>query len=204
MANTSQIPRSLINAPLRLVRLPATVLEEMRRLNEAGAIGEARRAFVEDLRGFAKTAAGFLVGNDDLILNGQIERAKSIERLRGLAEEVAAEVIEDDARQQASRTVLQAKRERAQADAEHAVRTAEIAAETTKQRQRAEKDAIAGRNAIRRRAVGQQIVLDAEEQKTREEAGVVLEVAAVEEAVAEEARAQAEDIERLRKAERDR
>jgi hypothetical protein len=199
MANTSQLSRSLLNAPLRLVRLPSTILEEMRNLNESGAAGEARRALVEDVRGFAKATAGFLFGDERLLMSGQIERAKAAERLRALAEDAAAEGIEEDARHEASRTVQQAQRERTQATAAHVARTTEIEAEAAKQRERAEVDALKGRNAVRRRAVGQQIVLNAEEARAREEAAVVIEAAAIEEAVAEEARDRAEELEEARR-----
>ena len=200
MSDVKQISRTVLNAPIRLLRLPYTLADELRRMNERSSVGEARRAYVEDLTGFAKATAGFLVGDDRLLMRGQLERAKAAERLLAIAEDTAADSAERHAFDEESRAADEARRRRMQASVEHAARTSEIATETAHDRARAEADAIQGRNAIRRRAAGQRSILDTEEAAAREAADVIIVAAAVEEAAAEDARDEAEELERARRA----
>lgn len=190
--------RAIIRGPWRLLRLPYTVVEEIR-LKESESMPAARLAFLEEMSGRAKAAAGFVLGSDRLLTNGQVERAKAAERLRAVAEEASAEMIDKKAREELSERRESTRRQRTEASAKHAARTSAIASETAREKERVEADAARGRDAVRRQALAERVVIDATDEAVREEAASQLIEADLEEVAADEARRRAEEIEAARR-----
>ena len=190
--------RAIIRGPWRLLRLPYTVVEEIR-LKESKQMPEARRAFLEEMSGRAKAAVGFVLGSDRLLTSGQVERAKAAERLRAVAEENAGEVIEKRAQEQLSERRERTRRQRTDASVKHAARTSAIASETAREKERVEDDAARGRDAVRRQALAERVVIDATDEAVREETATQLIEADLEEVAADDARRRAEEIEAARR-----
>jgi hypothetical protein len=200
MASMLERSRMLVVIPFRLMRAPFTVARQIRSMaNEPGAMGQSRRAFVEDLTGRAKAFAGFLLGDDRLITAGQIERTQAAERMSAVAEEAAAEVMEREAAEKTAAQINEAKRERVEAERKQARRTAAIARETEEEKQRIEREAAAARREVKLDAAQEELVIDATDVAVRTEAQLALGAAAAEEDAAEQARLEAEAIEAARR-----
>lgn len=94
--NVSEYPRTVLQVHWRVLRLPYTVYEAMKSRSDDPQTHreEARRAFLDDFMGRIKGMAGFVMGDDDLIARGQIERAKAALRTDAVANESLAELRE--------------------------------------------------------------------------------------------------------------
>lgn len=202
MTRLGDAPGMLLRAPWRLLRLPYTLMEEMR-LKEVGSeIPDARLAFIEEMSGRMKAMAGFVLGNERLLAAGQVERARAAERLRGVAAEAQAETIEQEADDEFTERATRARRQKTQAAADHAGQTARISRETAEERRRAEADAARARNVVRRQATQQRRVIDNTDEEIRRDTAEQLIAADLEEVSAEEARQRAEAAEAARRANR--
>lgn len=200
MASIIDMTRKLATVPIRIVRTPFTVAKQLRTMtNETSTIGQARRAFVEDMTGRAKAVFGFLTGDDRLLATGQIERTKAAERMTAVAEEAAAEVTEKKAQEQTAEAIQEAESKSAEAERKARRRKAEIARETAQEQQVVEAKAAQMERAIEREAVDKELVIDATETAVSVEASRELAAAEAEEIAAERARAEAEAIEQARK-----
>lgn len=193
-------PRMLLRAPWRLIRLPYTLVEEMRLKEVGDEIPDARLAFLEEMTGRVKATVGFVFGDERLLAAGQVERARAAERLRAVAQEAQAETIEEEADDEFTERANRARRQKTQASVEHAARTRRIARETAAERRRAEADADRARNAVRRQAAEQRQMIDATDEAIRRDTAERLVTADLEEVAAEDAKGRAEEIESARRA----
>lgn len=85
-------PKATLRVEWRLIRLPYTLYEALQRTNEGNQSrdDDARRTFIEDLVGRVKGVAGLVMGNDEMIARGQVDRAKAALRLDGIVNESVA------------------------------------------------------------------------------------------------------------------
>lgn len=200
MASIIGLTRKLATVPIRIARTPFTVAKQLRSMtNETSTIGQARRAFVEDMAGRAKAVLGFVIGDDRLLTTGQIERTKASERMSAIAEEAAAEVTEKKATQQTAEAIQEAERRTAEAERKARRRTAGIARDTAREQQKIEARAAQAERAIEREAAEKEMVIDGTDTAVSVEASRELVAAQAEEIAAETARAEAEAIEKARK-----
>jgi hypothetical protein len=192
---------AVLNVPWRVVRLPYTLVDDLRRRgSRAGELPEATLAFLEEMAGRAKATIGFVMGDERLLASGQVERAKAAERLRAMAEEATAETVEKRAQEELSHRRQRANRQRTEASVKHASRASSIAQETAREKKRVDEDAARGRNAVSRQALAERVVIDATDEAVREKTATELIEADLEEVGAEEARRRAEEIEATRRA----
>lgn len=191
--------RAVIMGPWRLLRLPYTVVEEIRR-KEQKEIPEARLAFLEEMTGRAKATVGFVMGNERLLASGQVERARAAERLRAVAEETTAEAIDSKAQEELSERRRRSRRQRTDASVKHAARTSAISSEADREKERIEADAERGRDAVSRQALDERVMIDATDEAVRKKTATELVEADLEEVGADEARRRADEIEAARRA----
>ena len=200
MDSVIRLTRQLATIPIRIVRAPFTVAKQLRTMtNETSTIGQARRAFVEDMTGRAKAMLGFVTGDDKLLATGQIERTKAAERMTAVAEEVAADVVEQKASEEAARQIQDAKARKADADRKERERKAKIAREAAQEQQRIEVEATKAKLEVEADAVEQELVIDAADTAVNVAASRELAAADAEEIAAQTARAEAEAIEEARR-----
>jgi hypothetical protein len=200
MASVIRLTKQLATIPIRIVRAPFTVAKQLRTMTtESSTIGQARRAFVEDLTGRAKAMLGFVTGDDKLLTTGQIERTKAAERMTAVAEEAAADVTEQKASEEAAKQIQEAKARKAEADRKERERKAQIARETAQEQERIEVEAAKAKVEIQAEAAEQKLVIDAADSAVNVAASRELAAAEAEEIAAETARAEAEAIEKARR-----
>lgn len=161
MASIMERSRAIVILPLRLLRTPVTVVQGVRRvMKEPSTVGEARRAFVEEMAGRVKAVTGFVLGDDRLLTTGQIERAKAARRLGAMADEAAAETTGREAGDRFARQVERSTRAKDRVTKERTRKTARIESQTKNEKARAEADADRGRRAAHRGAMTDEQVVD--------------------------------------------
>jgi hypothetical protein len=196
MARILEISRSIATIPLRLMRAPFVAAGQLRRIaNDPSTVGQARRAFVEDVTGRMKAVAGFVLGDDRMLTSGQIERAKSAERLRAVAEEASADAIERKARQETALRIDEARRDREDASRREKEREAAIGRETEREKIEIEAEAAREQRYAVENALEAAIVIDAADVALLDETERAAVAAEATEFAAELARAEAEAIE---------
>jgi hypothetical protein len=196
MARILEISRSIATIPLRLMRAPFVAAGQLRRIaNDPSTVGQARRAFVEDVTGRMKAVAGFVLGDDRMLTSGQIERAKSAERLRAVAEEASADAIERKARQETALRIEEARRDREGASRREKEREAAIGRETEREKIEIEAEAAREQRYAVENALEAAIVIDAADVALLDETERAAVAAEATEFAAELARAEAEAIE---------
>lgn len=200
--NVLENPKALLQVQWRLLRLPYTILEAIKTRDAQPQTRqeETRIAFLEDFMGRARGVAGFVMGDDDMIARGQIERAKAALRLEAVTQESIAELRERAADQKLSEEREIAEQERLRAAKLEASRQARVVADVAKSKAQIDARAANRREATRSTADAQRDALDQVEDRVEREYSRHLRDAATQERSAELAKQDAEGLRESRKA----
>jgi hypothetical protein len=200
--NVLENPSALLQVQWRLLRLPYTIFEAIKARNEHPQTRqeEARIAFLEDFMGRARGVAGFVMGDDDMIARGQIERAKAALRLEAVTHESIAEVRERAADQKLNEERDLAEQGRVRAAKLEASRNARALADASKSKAQIAARAAGQRGATRSTADAHRAALDEAEGRVERGYSGHLRDAATGERSAELAKQDAEVLQEARKA----
>jgi hypothetical protein len=200
--NVLENPRAILQLEWRLLRLPYTIFEAITARNEHPQTRqeEARLAFLEDLMGRARGVAGFVMGDDDMIARGQIERAKAALRLEAVTRESIAELRERAADQKLREERDLAEEGRVRAAKLEASRKGRALADASKSKAQIAARAAGQRGATRLTADAHRAALEEAEGRAEREYAGHLRDAAFGERSAELAKQNAEELQGARKA----
>lgn len=203
--NASQFPKAVINLEWRLLRLPYTLFEAVkaRSVEPQTRQEEARRAFMEEFVGRAQGIAGFVMGDDDLIAQGQIERAKGALRMEALTSESIAELRERAADKALGEERAEASEQRRRVARQEAQRKTRVAQEASLRKAEVARRASEQREAAHLQAEEKRIALEDAEGLVDREYAIHLGDAEMLEQTAEDAKLDAEILEGARKGRKD-
>lgn len=200
--NVLENPKALLQVQWRLLRIPYTILEAMKSRDAQPQTRqeEARIAFLEDFMGRARGVAGFVMGDDDMIARGQIERAKAALRLEAVTQESIADLRERAADQKLSEERAVAEQERLRTAKLEASRKARVLEDASESKAQIAARAANKREATRSTADAHRAALDQAEGRVEREYSRHLRDAATQERSAALAKQDAEVLQEARKA----
>lgn len=200
--NVLEHPKAILQVEWRLLRLPYTIFEAIKVRNDHPQTRqeEARIAFLQDFMGRAKGLAGFVMGDDDMIARGQIERAKAALRLEAVTRESIAEVRERAADQKLSEERGRAEQRRIRAAKLEASRKERTLGEASNRKAQIAARAAGQRGATQSTADARRAALEDAEARVQLEYAGRLRDSAAEERSAGLAKQDAQALEEARKA----